>query len=208
MKNIELVIKIPEEEYKLCKRQYDTECLDTLMIAVKYGIPLPEHHGDLKDVDKIKEEAIDMSQWGSDTAYGVWVEDIDATPTIIPATKKEKLSCDTCKHKDKKYQEFPCIDCLEKDRYEEGERMREATKEERESINNHIKSISQKVITIPVGATNGDVIKALFPDSEVEETQGLVPKVCFESHSGEQCISFFDTSWWNAPYKKAGDGNE
>lgn len=35
----------------------------------------------------------------------------------LPATK----DCDTCKHKDKKYQEFPCVDCLEKDRYEEGE---------------------------------------------------------------------------------------
>ena len=80
--------------------------------------------------------------------------------------------------------------------------MREATKEERESVNNYVESISQKVITIPDEATNGDVIKILFPDSEVAETQGLVPKVCFESHSDEQCISFFDTSWWNAPYKK------
>lgn len=71
-------------------------------------------------------------------------------------------------------------------------------------INLPIKHESKPYLMIPLpdGATNGDMIKALFPDSEVAETQGLVPKVCFESHSGEQCISFFDTSWWNSPYKK------
>lgn len=37
---MQLVIDIPEEEYALCKKQWDTECLDTLMIAVKYGTPL------------------------------------------------------------------------------------------------------------------------------------------------------------------------
>lgn len=49
MSDIELVIKISEEEYEFCKRQYDTECLDVLMIAVKYGVPLPKGHGRLAD---------------------------------------------------------------------------------------------------------------------------------------------------------------
>ena len=39
---MQIVIDIPEEEYALCKKQWDTECLDTLMIAVKYGTPLPK----------------------------------------------------------------------------------------------------------------------------------------------------------------------
>ena len=56
--------------------------------------------------------------------------------------------------------------------------------------------------------TNGDVIKALFPKSAVTETQGLVPRVCFELHSGEQCTSFFDAKWWNAPYKAESEGEE
>ena len=51
MGDIELVIKIPEEEYELCKKQYDTECLDVLMTAVKYGTPLPKGHGRLIDAD-------------------------------------------------------------------------------------------------------------------------------------------------------------
>lgn len=48
---MQIIIDIPEEEYALCKKQWDTECLDTLMIAVKYGTPLPKGHGRLKDVD-------------------------------------------------------------------------------------------------------------------------------------------------------------
>ena len=56
MSDIELVIKIPEEEYALCKKQWDTECLDTLMIAVKYGTPLPKHHGRLIDADDLRED--------------------------------------------------------------------------------------------------------------------------------------------------------
>lgn len=48
---MEIVIDISEEEYALCKKQWDTECLDELMIAVKYGTPLPEKHGRLIDAD-------------------------------------------------------------------------------------------------------------------------------------------------------------
>ena len=53
MADIEVVIRIPEEEYAFCKEQWDTECSDILMIAVKYGIPLPKGHGRLGDLDNI-----------------------------------------------------------------------------------------------------------------------------------------------------------
>ncbi len=29
-----------------------------------------------------------------------------------------EISCDKCKHKRKKYKRFPCVDCLDKDRFE------------------------------------------------------------------------------------------
>ena len=88
MADIEVVIKIPEEEYELCKRQYDTECLDTLMIAVKYGTPLPKGHGNLKDMDDIYET---LEGWEDDTGWIVDAIDWQA-PTIIEAdkTKSEK----------------------------------------------------------------------------------------------------------------------
>lgn len=60
-----------------------------------------------------------------------------------------------------------------------------------------------KVMTIPIpdGATNGDIIKAMFPNIEIEGIGGL---------EGLQCVavgiglgtSFFALDWWNAPYRK------
>ena len=95
---MQIVIDIPDgTKHKIDNGFISQVIINHLWDAVKNGTPLPEHHGDLKDVNKIKEEAIDMSQWGSDTAYGVWVEDIDEAPTIIPATKEEK-SCKNCEH--------------------------------------------------------------------------------------------------------------
>ena len=50
-------------------------------------------------------------------------------------------------------------------------------------------------VTLPDNATNGDVIKALFPDCERE------------SRLNEECIEVMgayrvvDRSWWDAPYK-------
>ena len=55
---MQVVIDIPEEEYALCKKQWDTECLDTLMIAVKYGTPLSKGHGRLGDLDALETEMI------------------------------------------------------------------------------------------------------------------------------------------------------
>ena len=80
--------------------------------------------------------------------------------------------------------------------------MREATKEERESVDNYIKSISQKVITIPDGATNGDVIRALFPNAFYEHINKM-SGVNFTRVKGLNAFDFpqdFYDEWWNAPY--------
>lgn len=79
--------------------------------------------------------------------------------------------------------------------------MREATKEERESVNNYIKSISQKAIIIPEGATNGDMVRALFPNAKIYQV-GKYVNALFQSS-----VWFEDmcTGWWYAPYKKEGD---
>ena len=87
---MKLIIDIPEEEYALCKKQWDTECLDTLMIAVKYGTPLPKGHGELIDRDKIEYlKAIHDAKYG----HISWIDAIEkikhSAPTIIEADKKE-----------------------------------------------------------------------------------------------------------------------
>lgn len=64
------MIKIPEEEYALCKKQWDTECLDTLMIAVKYGTPLDEV------LDKISAEVLE------------YIDDLDIADAICEVFDK------------------------------------------------------------------------------------------------------------------------
>jgi len=84
----------------------------------------------------------------------------------------------------------------------EGGQMRDATKEERESVDNYIKSISQKMITIPNKATNGDIIKALFPNGAA--IMSYPPnKVGFITKDGNPDDNYvwYPTDWWNAPYK-------
>lgn len=96
---MQIVIDIPEEEYEFCKKQWDTECLDTLMIAVKYGTPLPKGHGKLKDADKIANEFSALSDnWdpcrneyetGRCESYYHAVDVINDAQTIIEADRAE-----------------------------------------------------------------------------------------------------------------------
>ena len=51
-------------------------------------------------------------------------------------------------------------------------------------------------ITIPAGATNGDVIKLMFPAYEVE-IEGDHVTCWIDEHKWIR----FDLDWWNAPYK-------
>ncbi len=58
---MQIVINISEET----KRAIDMGTVNLALTAnvwaaIRNGIPLPEHHGDLKDVNKIKKEAIDI----------------------------------------------------------------------------------------------------------------------------------------------------
>ena len=55
------------------------------------------------------------------------------------------------------------------------------------------------VIPIPEGATNGDVIKAMFPQWDLREEIGYEYKLFGETHKFEGLV---DEDWWNAPYKK------
>lgn len=56
---------------------------------------------------------------------------------------------------------------------------------------------SGKLVVTPDNATNGDVIKAVFPNIIVEYGYGLAIGVDF-GVGGERDLS---RDWWNAPYK-------
>ena len=52
--------------------------------------------------------------------------------------------------------------------------------------------------------TNGDVIKAMFPDVEVKERNNG-----YQVYFGiGTAIQYFNHMWWNAPYKSGGDNSE
>ena len=52
------------------------------------------------------------------------------------------------------------------------------------------------ICVIPKGATNGEVIQALFPNISVYE-HGSTYSVNNEYN--------FNSTWWNAPYQKGGE---
>ena len=59
--------------------------------------------------------------------------------------------------------------------------------------------------TFPKGATNGDVIKAMFPNIEADEiktnTGGYI-EVKYLDTTDKRDATAFRKSWWNAPYKR------
>lgn len=63
-----------------------------------------------------------------------------------------------------------------------------------------IKSCAEaKVIPIPPKATNGDMIKAMFPSVEIKGTSGFgkITSIAVGIGLG---TSYFSLDWWNAPY--------
>ena len=60
--------------------------------------------------------------------------------------------------------------------------------------------VLENCIEIPNGATNGDMIKTMFPNIEIEGIGGEIK--CIAVKNG---TSYFALDWWNAPYKKGGE---
>ncbi len=88
MANVELVIKISEELYKQVKDPsveggyIATECYN----AIYRGTPLPKGHGQLGDLDALREE---VSSWGmNDYEPSDFIDEIDRADVIIGADKE------------------------------------------------------------------------------------------------------------------------
>jgi len=54
---------------------------------------------------------------------------------------------------------------------------------------------------LPDKLTNGDMIKAMFPNIEIEGIGGLEGLQCVAVSIGLG-TSYFSLDWWNSPYKK------
>lgn len=59
-------------------------------------------------------------------------------------------------------------------------------------------------VLIPENATNGDMIKAVFPYIEIEDNCDMYYSVNIENLSIDKGLNTigFRKDWWNAPYKK------
>ena len=62
-------------------------------------------------------------------------------------------------------------------------------------------------VLIPADATNGDVIKVVFPDCEdwkatITPAAGTTADVHFAQLPNNMTINKFDESWWTAPYRR------
>lgn len=72
-----------------------------------------------------------------------------------------------------------------------------------------IETPTANVISIPAGATNGDVIKAMFPNIEVKPhmAYGLKNGIKVRVYIDEFSVFdlWFPTRWWNAPYKRGSE---
>ena len=64
----------------------------------------------------------------------------------------------------------------------------------------------EDVVRIPDNTTNGDVIKALFPDLKITRELKDVVTVYALCPDGNEFVIHFDSDWWNAPYRR--DENE
>ena len=89
MKEVELVIKIPEEMYA---QIIDKNGIDTMLIPykniIKDGTPLPKGHGRLIDADALlKDVRYNSESYFADDFAHEWV---DVAPTIIETDRRKE----------------------------------------------------------------------------------------------------------------------
>ena len=63
----------------------------------------------------------------------------------------------------------------------------------------------ERSVELPYNATNGDMIRAMFPSNEIEIEKGIVWVHRFGGNRGWQR---FLEDWWNAPYKVESEDKE
>ena len=64
-------------------------------------------------------------------------------------------------------------------------------------------SSTVNAIPIPEGATNGDVVNAIFPDVIISESEDTVHLKYHTVNSDPLFFVQVSKRWWNAPYKES-----
>ena len=76
------------------------------------------------------------------------------------------------------------------------------------NLNYQQNQINQNISVVPENATNGDMIKAMFPNAEITKIMGSFDKdklLGYRTWLGGRSQDY-PLDWWNAPYKKESEG--
>lgn len=84
---MQIVIDIPEEEYRMFQSAVEHSMGNSAMVRILNGTPLPKGHGRLIDADAFVKRSND---YYAKTAYELKAIDIEEEPTIIEAERSEK----------------------------------------------------------------------------------------------------------------------
>ena len=84
---MQIVIDIPEEDYKIIKTQVTEGITNSLKMCIANGISLPKGHGRLIDADELlSKHSDDITNWKE--PYGVSNRNIIKAPTILEAVNE------------------------------------------------------------------------------------------------------------------------
>lgn len=87
---MELVINIPEEDWKYLKESDGCRWSRAIIEGVINGTPLPKGHGDLIDRRELKKEVYTTTEWNGDVHRIIYEASIDDAKPIIEADKEEQ----------------------------------------------------------------------------------------------------------------------
>ena len=93
---MQILIDLPENEYKWIMKCHKTSYADiaskeSMLYAIKDGIPLPKGHGRLIDADRIISDAIESMKYPENHVYMECViARVKLATTIIEADKEDK----------------------------------------------------------------------------------------------------------------------
>lgn len=88
---MELVINIPEEDWKYLKESDGCRWSRAIIEGVINGTPLPKGHGDLIDRRELKKEVYTTTEWNGDVHRIIYEASIDDAKPIIEADKDRAL---------------------------------------------------------------------------------------------------------------------
>ena len=88
---MKIIVDIPEDDYygilQYAELKVNTEFENLMIVAIKNGIPLPKGHGDLIDLEEVRDRYVNIIKVSNSELENLRMlaEILDTSPTIIKA---------------------------------------------------------------------------------------------------------------------------